>query len=186
MKKLGLLIGLGVTVFVLVIVGIVLIVGYNGLLNKKESVDQNISQIAIRIETKDDTLSEMQAAITDLESYSLEVFNMVTAARAAFATAQNSGDIDQLDEANALLTEAYDSFVVIIEDNNLANAVPGYLTLIEEIHTTNSLLAQSKRDYNDAVYLYNTSIKRFPAVLYAKAFGFTAEYNYWGSLEDVA
>lgn len=63
MKKLGLLIGLGVTVFVLVIVGIVLIVGYNGLLNKKESVDQNISQIAIRIETKDDTLSEMQAAI---------------------------------------------------------------------------------------------------------------------------
>lgn len=106
MKKLGLLIGLGVTVFVLVIVGIVLIVGYNGLLNKKESVDQNISQIAIRIETKDDTLSEMQEAITDLESYSLEVFNMVTAARAAFATAQNSGDIDQLDEANALLTEA--------------------------------------------------------------------------------
>lgn len=170
--------------FLLIILGISVIIGYNGLVNKDEAIDNQISQISIRLDNKDNVLEEMLEAITNLQDYSLEVYTLVTNARIAYANASNSGNIDDLAEADELLTDAYDRFLVVIEDNNLESAVPGYMILLEEIHTTNGLIAQARRDYNQAVTDYRTAVRRFPGVIYARWFGFDREVTYWEDTEE--
>lgn len=46
--------------------------------------------------------------------------------------------------------------------------------LQDELAGTENRIAVARKDYNDAVQIYNAKIKSLPASLYAGAFGFTA------------
>ena len=51
--------------------------------------------------------------------------------------------------------------------------------LMGDIELLEGMLAVARRDYNDSVLAYNTSVLKFPRVLYASMFGFARSYEYW-------
>jgi LemA protein len=69
--------------------------------------------------------------------------------------------------------------LVVVEDNPLITANAGYYALIDEISSMESALSVARRDYNEAVQSYNTSVRRFPRVLYASLLGFERNLTYW-------
>jgi LemA protein len=177
-KKLGLMIA-GVIGFLIIIFAIGLMVGYNGLVDKDEKIDESISQIKIRLTENDDKIGQMIEIIGDLESYSVEIYTLVTQARADYVGNQNSEDVADLGELGELQTYLALEMLQIIEDNNLVDAGTAYNNLLQEVSAMQSAISQSRRDYNQAVLAYNRAVRRFPGVLYANMFGFDEAESYW-------
>lgn len=169
-------VGLGVVGLFVLILGISLIVGYNGLVNMDTDIDGKYAQIENRLQERHDKIGQVLQAVSGLQEHAETIYNAITSARAAY----NSADtIDELIAADAAEALAFSDLLVVVEDNPNITAIGGYYALIDEISSMESALSVARRDYNEAVQTYNASVRRFPRVLYASLFGFDNEVDYW-------
>ncbi len=178
MKK-GLIISLSIVLVFLLIAGISLISGYNQLVDLDENLSSKYGQIEVRLQERHDKIGQLVDSVNGLEQFALDVYTAITNARLAYAAAVTSGDIDALIEADANEAIALSSFLVVVEDNPNITPTGAYLSLIDEISSMESSLAVARRDFNLATQDYNSSIRKFPKVLYASLFGFEKDQPYW-------
>ncbi len=82
--------------------------------------------------------------------------------------------MQQLGNAETILTGALDRLLVIAESYPELKANQTMMTLMEELSSTENRVAFARQAFNDAVTLYNTSRESFPGVFFAGAFNFTA------------
>ena len=61
---------------------------------------------------------------------------------------------------------------MVSENYPQLKATANFRDLQAQLEGTENRIAVSRRDFNDAVQAYDTSLKSFPAVLYAGAMGF--------------
>jgi len=177
-KRMGLMVA-GVLGFLILIFAISMMVSYNNLVDKDEKIDESISQIQIRLTENDDKIGTMIDIIGDLEAYSVEIYTLVTQARADYVGSQNSEDVADLGELGELQTYLALEMLQIIEDNDLVDAGTAYNNLLQEVSAMQSAISQSRRDYNQAILAYNRAVRRFPGILYANMFGFDEAESYW-------
>ena len=62
--------------------------------------------------------------------------------------------------------------MVVVENYPDLKSNQNFIQLSDELAGTENRIATSRRDYNDAVTSYNTSIKKFPTNILAGMFGF--------------
>lgn len=167
---------LGISGLIVLVLGIMLITGYNGLVNLDEDISGKYAQIENRLQERHDKIGQVLGAVSGLQEHAESIYNAITSARAAYAAADS---IDELIEADAAEALAFSDLLVVVEDNPLITATGGYYALIDEISSMESALSVARRDYNEAVQSYNASVRRFPRVLYASLFGFEKEVEYW-------
>lgn len=168
--------GLGIFGFIVVLLGIMLITGYNGLVTLDTNIDGKYAQIENRLQERHDKIGQVLGAVSGLQEHAETIYNAITAARAAYASASTMEELIEADTAEAI---AFTDLLVVVEDNPLITATGGYYALIDEISSMESALSVARRDYNEAVQDYNASVRRFPRVLYASLFGFEREVDYW-------
>lgn len=165
-----------VLVVLVLIVGIGLITGYNGLVNLDENINSKYGQIEIRLQERHDKIGQIVQSVQGLQDFELAVYTAVVNARTAYANATTQ---DELIAADALEAVSLANLLVVMENYpNIATA-GSYYMLIDEISSIESSLAVARRDYNEAVQDYNASVRRFPRVLYAGLFGFDKSVEYW-------
>lgn len=167
---------LGVSGLLVLLIGIMLIAGYNGLVDMEAETKGAYAQVENRLQERHDKIGQILAAVNGLQDHAEDIYNAITAARAAYNSAETMEDLIAADAAEAL---AFTDVLFVVEDNPLITANTGYYALIDEISSMESALSVARRDYNDAVQEYNASVKRFPRVLYASLFGFERELDYW-------
>ena len=168
---------LGISSLIILVIGIMLIVGYNGLVTMDNDVEGKYAQIENRLQQRYEMIGQVLGAVSGLQQHSENIWTMITEAREAYANAQT---LDELIEADAAQAVAFTSVLAVIEDNpELINANSGYYQLIDSISSMESGLAVARRDYNEAVQTYNTAVRKFPRVLYASLFGFEKKLDYW-------
>ena len=99
----------------------------------------------------------------------------------AYATASANKDVEGLIEADYLQSLALTDLIALVvsEDNPNISATPAYLTLMDEISSSEAELAYARRVYNLAVEDYNASVRRFPRIIIANMFSFDKERLYW-------
>jgi LemA protein len=170
------LIVLGVTGLFLLIIGISLITGYNGLVDMDENIDAKYAQVENRLQERYDKIGQVLGAVNGLQQHAETIYNAITAARAAYAAAASMEDLIEADAAQAV---AFTQVLLVVEDNPNITATVGYVALIDEISSIESALSVARRDYNEAVQAYNSAVRRFPRVLYASLFGFERNQAYW-------
>ncbi|RJX26060.1 MAG: LemA family protein [Acholeplasma sp.] len=168
--------GVAVFGFIVIVLAVMLITGYNGLVNLDEDIQAKYSQVENRLQERHDKIGQILGAVSGLQEHAETIYNAITAARAAYSAASS---MDELIEADAAEAAAFTQLLVVVEDNPLITANAGYYALIDEISAMESALSVARRDYNEAVQDYNASIRRFPRVLYASMFGFERDYDYW-------
>lgn len=178
-SKAVLLIASSIIGILLLLFGIGLITGYNALVTLDEDISGKYSQIENRLQERHDKIGQIVASVSGLQEHAETIYNQITSARAAYAAAVAAGDTDAMIEADALEAIALTNLLVVVEDNPLITANVGYYALIDEISSMESALSVARRDYNQAVQSYNTSVRRFPRVLYASLFGFERNLPYW-------
>ena len=161
------------------LVALSMIGGYNGLVNLDEDINSKYAQIEVRLQERHDKIGQILGAVTGLQEHAESIYLMITNARTAYAAAVADGDMEAMIEADALEALSLSELLVVVEDNPLVTATGAYYQLIDEISSMESALAVARRDFNEAVEVYNVAVRRFPRVLYAGMFGFEKNLAYW-------
>ena len=163
------------TIVVITIIGIILLCGvmgissYNSMVAKEENVDNKFSDISVQLERRMDLIPNLVNSVKGYMAHEQNAIDSVTSARAELAGAKS---VDEKAIANEKLTSALNNLFVIVENYPELKANTNFIQLQDELAGTENRIAVARRDYNDAVKEYNTSIKKFPQNILAGMFNF--------------
>ena len=143
---------------------------YNGLISKRNRVENAWSQIDVQLKRRHDLIPNLVETVKGYAAHERGTLDAVVQARNAaisatgpVATAQAENQITGALRQLFALSEAYPDL----------KANQGFLDLQEELTSTESRIAYARQFYNDSVLKFNTKIETFPAVALAGPLKFT-------------
>jgi LemA protein len=159
-----------VIVIVLVVVGVLL---YNGLVTKRNRVDEAVGQIEVQLKRRHDLVPNLVAAVKDIMGFEQDVLTRVTEARANAVAAGAQGTVTAAQvQAENQLSGALRSLFAVAENYPQIRSNENVLALQEQLTTTENQISFSRQHYNATVNEYNTTIQTIPSVLIAGPLGF--------------
>jgi LemA protein len=160
-------------ILIIVIVLAVIVIGiYNGLIAKRNRVDEALGQIEVQLKRRWDLIPNLVSAVKGYMNFEQDVLTRVTEARAGAVAAGAQGPAAQAAAEN-MLTGALRSLFAVVENYPDLKANQNVMQLQEELTTTENQISFSRQHYNATVLDFNNGIQTFPAVLLAGMFGFT-------------
>src|SRR4051794_12125880 len=163
---------------VLIVIGVLvvlfllwLMIGYNGLVSRRNRVDGAWSQIDVQLKRRHDLIPNLVETVKGYAAHERGTFEAVTNARANAINAQGP---EQQAQAENQLSGALKSLFAVAEAYPDLKANQNFLNLQEEITSTEDRIAYARQFYNDSVVTYNTKIQQFPTVILANTFNFEA------------
>jgi LemA protein len=157
---------------ILVVLGIIFAAMYNGLVTRRNQVDNSWSQIDVQLKRRHDLIPNLVEAVKDYMSYEQETLTKVTEARAAAISAGTQGPQAQA-QAENMLTDSLKSLFAVVENYPDLKANQNVMSLQEELTATENKIAFSRQFYNDSVLTYNNKIQTVPSNLIAGMFNFS-------------
>ena len=157
--------------FVPALVLVVAACGYNTIQTYDEQVNAAFSQIKVQLQRRADLIPNLVATVQGYAKQERDVFTAVADARARLNGAIQTGDPQQMADANQALNAPLGRLLAIVENYPQLKSSDNFRGLQDELAGTENRIATSRQDYNDAVNRYNAYIRRFPQVLTAKVTG---------------
>jgi LemA protein len=148
--------------------------GYNTIQSYDEKAESAKQNIEVQLQRRADLIPNLVETVKGFAKQESEVLTQVTQARAGLVGAlQKPGgaDMTELANANQQLTNAMSRMSLVVEAYPELKSNENFLRLQDELTGTENRIAVSRTDYNDAVRTYNEYIRKFPAVMTAKATG---------------
>jgi LemA protein len=162
---------LWILVGVVAVLVIALVVGYNRLVRLRNEADTGWSNIDVQLERRADLIPNLVETVKAYAAHEREVFQSVTAARAAL---QRAGSPRAAAEADDLLGLALGRLFAVAEAYPELKASENFLRLQEDLTDTEDKISAARRYYNATVMRFNTAIQSVPGILYARPLGFSA------------
>ena len=167
----------GTKILIVVAVIAVILIGsvvgtYNGLVTKQENVDNKMADISVQLERRTDLIPNLINTVKGYTKHEEKIINEITTARENLVGAKT---VEEKAAANDKLTSALNGLTVIVENYPDLKSNQNFIQLQDELAGTENRIAVARRDYNDAVNKYNSSIKKFPSNIMAGMFGFGEE-----------
>jgi LemA protein len=170
-----------VIVVLVVIVGLFFWLGFNGLVRRRNAVDNAWSQIDVQLKRRHDLIPNLVETVKGYAAHERGTFEAVTNARANAINAQTPQDQAQ---AENVLSGALKSLFAVAEAYPDLKANQNFLNLQEELTASEDKVAYARQYYNDSVLSYNTQIQKFPTVLLAGMFHFEKREFFDAAPED--
>ena len=148
--------------------------GYNTIQTYDERAAAAKQNIDAQLQRRADLIPNLVNTVKGFAAQESEVLTQVTQARAGLVGAlQKPGGSDpaELANANQALTTSLGRLNVVVEAYPELRSNENFLRLQDELTGTENRIAVSRTDYNTAVRQYNEYIRKFPAVMTAKATG---------------
>jgi LemA protein len=159
-------------VIALVVVGILVIwsVGtYNSLVSYDQKTKASYSQIQNNLQRRLDLIPNLVNTVKGYAAHEKDIMESLANARANLAGAKN---INEQAAANDQISGALSRLLVVVENYPNLKADANFRYLMDELSGTENRIAVSRKDYNETINGYNTKVKRFPTVIFARLFGF--------------
>src|SRR5437762_7497796 len=144
--------------------------GYNGLVRRRNRVDNAWSQIDVQLKRRHDLIPNLVETVKGYAAHERGTFEAVTNAR---ANAINATGPAQQAQAENVLSGALKSLFAVAEAYPDLKANQNFLSLQEELTSTEDRIAYARQFYNDSVQKYNTKIQTFPTMIVAGMFNFS-------------
>lgn len=160
-----------VIIAILVVLAAMVIGIYNGLISRRNRVDEALAQIEVQLKRRHDLIPNLVNAVKGYMGFEQQVLTAVTEARANAVAAGAQGVAAQAQAENAL-TSTLRSLFAVVENYPDLKANQNVLALQEELTTTENQISFSRQNYNATVLDYNNGIQTFPNVIFAGMFGF--------------
>ena len=164
------MITLGVTAGILVIVLLICIGIYNALVRLRNQVDNAWSQIDVQLKRRHDLIPNLVETAKGYMKHEQETFKAITEARSRALGANNVKDASA---AEGALGAALSQFMLVVENYPDLKANQNFLSLQEELTSTENKIAFARQSYNDQVLFFNNKIQMFPSNVVAGMFAFT-------------
>jgi LemA protein len=165
-------------VALLAVVGIALALsgcGYNTIPTLEEQAKARWSDVQNQYQRRADLIPNLVATVQGYARQEKDVLTAVVEARAK--ATQTKLDVSQLtdpeklrqfQEAQNQLSGALGRLLAITENYPDLKSNANFLALQSQLEGTENRIAVARRDYIEAVRAYNTSLRTFPTVLWAK------------------
>ena len=169
------MVALWVVVGVVVVLLLYLVASYNGLVRLRNRIQGAWAQIDVQLRRRYDLIPNLVETVKGYARHEKSTFEAVTEAR---ANAINAQGVAAQAEAENQITGALKTLFAVAEAYPELKANENFLSLQEELTSTEGRIAYARQFYNDAVQSLNTKIQSFPSNLVAGAFGFR-EHEYF-------
>ena len=159
----------------LVILGLVVLIGlwlwstYNSLVALNVRVDEAWSDITVQLKRRADLIPNLIETVKGYASHERQVFEAVTAARAATVSPDALAHPEQAGQAENMLQGALKSLFAVAEAYPVLQASQNFLQLQAELSDTEDKIMASRRFYNGGVRELNTKVLQFPQNLFVKS-----------------
>ncbi len=157
---------------IVVIVVLALVAIYNGLVKRRNQVDNSWSQIDVQLRRRHDLIPNLVEAVKDYMEFEQETLTKVTEARTAAMAAGQRGPEAQA-QAENMLSGALKSLFAVTENYPDLKANQNVMSLQEELTATENKISFARQFYNDSVLTYNNKIQTVPSNIVAGLFNFT-------------
>ena len=150
---------------VLVIIGVVVLLAiffvaqYNRLIRLNVAVSEAFAQIEVQLKRRSDLIPNLVETVKGYATHEQSTFDAVITARAKATTATTVADVSAADGA---MTQALRGLLAVAEAYPDLKASANFLSLQEELSTTENKVAFARQFYNDNVRQLNTAVKTIP------------------------
>src|SRR5918911_2769148 len=160
--------------------------GYNTLQTKQQNVKAKWAGIETQLQRRADLIPNLFEAAKAAGVQEQEVFGQIAQARSRLLNAtqeQPQGENgDKSPEQKQKIIEANNSFggtigrlLSLVENYPQLRSTESFQKFQDSLEGTENRIAVARNDYNTAVQDYNTTRGNFPAVIFAKMYGFKEE-----------
>ncbi|RNC82387.1 MAG: LemA family protein [Phycisphaera sp.] len=170
----GLWIFLGVFAVVAVVLVLYVIMVYNRLIRAGVEVDNGWAQIDVQLKRRYDLIPNLVETVKGYASHEKETLDAVISARAKAVQvhdASNTG-AKEIGQAEGELTQALGRLMAVAEAYPDLKANTNFLSLQEELTSTENKIGFSRQHYNDTVARYEVGRTTFPANIVVGIFNF--------------
>ena len=176
-------------ILLLILVGMIVVAGfwlmsaYNGLVVLRQAVKNAWAQIDVQLKRRHDLIPNLVNTVKGYAAHEKETFERVINARARATSATSPAEVIK---AEGELSSALARLLAVSEAYPELKANQNFLSLQEELNSTENRVAYARQFYNDNVTRLNTRIQTFPTVVIAGMFGFKEEPFFETPSEDKA
>ena len=149
---------------VIALIVLFLIAQYNRLIRLNIGVDEAYAQIEVQLKRRSDLIPNLVEAVKGYAKHEQSTFDAVVTARAKATSASTVADTAS---ADGMLTQALRGLLAVAEAYPDLKASANFISLQEELATTENKVAFSRQFYNDNVRSLNTAVKTVPTNLFA-------------------
>lgn len=166
---------------ILVIVGAMSLssCSYNSMVQLDENVKGKWGQVQTQYQRRADLIPNLVATVKGAADFEKSTLTAVIEARAKATSVQvdptklTPESIQQFQAAQGQLSSALGRLLAVSENYPQLRANESFMGLQAQLEGTENRITVARKDFNDAVQEFNTKIRKFPANLTAKMFGFT-------------
>ena len=149
---------------VIALIAVFIIAQYNRLVRLNITVDEAWAQIEVQLKRRADLIPNLVETVKGYAKHEQSTFDAVVAARAKATSASSVADTAA---ADGMVTQALRGLLAVAEAYTDLKASSNFLSLQEELSTTENKVAFSRQFYNDNVRSLNTAVKTIPSSLFA-------------------
>jgi LemA protein len=164
MKKFWIIFGIIVLVILFSAVG-----SCNRFVTLEEGVDAQWANVETVLQRRFDLIPNLVNTVKGFAAQEKEIFTEVTRLRSQWAAAGTANE--KVGVANEM-QGALGRLMLVAENYPQLKSNQNFLALQDELAGTENRISVERRRYNDSVRLYNTSIRKFPGVIWAGVFNF--------------
>ncbi len=161
-----------VVLIIVVALVVYLISAYNGLIRRRNQIENAWSQIDVQLKRRVDLIPNLVETVKGYAAHEKETLDRVIQARSRAVAATG---VEAQAQAEQALSGALGRLMLVVEQYPDLKANQNFLGLQEELTATENRIGFSRQHFNETVMQYNTRIQSFPANILAGTFGFTEE-----------
>jgi LemA protein len=179
-RGMGLVVGLVVVVFVLLLVGGSYVSSKNQMVGKDQDVKASWSDIDTTLQRRADLIPNLVETVKGYAKHEETVFADIANARAGLLNAHSP---EEKIQANGRLDSALGRLLAISEAYPDLKANQNFLSLQDQLEGTENRIQVARRRYNEKLRDYNTFIQQFPNSLWAGIAGYHPNNAYFQASE---
>jgi LemA protein len=141
----------------------------NSLATKDQAVNNKWSIIGTQLQRRYDLIPNLVSSVKGLTKQEQAVFGDIAQARTQYAGARTP---DEQARAATQVEGALGRLLVITENYPQLRSSEAFTALMTELEGSENRIQVARKDYNDAVLSFNTSVVRFPGSLIAGISGY--------------
>jgi LemA protein len=153
-----------IVIGVIALLVLFVIAQYNRLVRLNITVDEAFAQIEVQLKRRADLIPNLVETVKGYAKHEQGTFDAVVAARAKATSASTVADVAAADGA---LTNALRGLLAVAEAYPDLKASANFLSLQEELSTTENKVSFARQFYNDNVRSLNTAVKTIPTSFFA-------------------
>ena len=151
--------------------------GYNNIPTYEEQAKAKWADVQNNYQRRADLIPNLVATVQGFANQEKSVLTAVVEARAKATQVKvdasqltDPDKLKQFQDAQSQLTGALGRLLAVSENYPELKSNQNFLTLQSQLEGTENRIAVARRDYIEAVRVYNTELRTFPGAIWAKLF----------------